>query len=50
MRAVVSMQVEFWDNSTSASPGPMNDGWHTKEGVSVGNEGGPWDGLSGPMR
>lgn len=38
--------VEFWDDAT---PGPFGDFWHTKEGTSVGNEGGPWDAPSGPM-
>jgi hypothetical protein len=39
--------VEFYDPS---QPGPFGDFWHTKEGVSEGNEGGPWDSVSGPMR
>ena len=38
--------IEFWDG---ASPGPFGDFWHTKEGESAGNEGGPWDSPSGPM-
>lgn len=38
--------IEFWDGS---DPGPFGDFWHTKEGVSAGNEGGPWDTPSGPM-
>lgn len=38
--------AEFWDG---ASPGPFGDNWHTKEGTSTGNEGGPWDAPSGPM-
>jgi len=38
--------VEYWDAS---NPGPFKDNWHTKEGVSRGNEGGPWDSPSGPM-
>jgi len=38
--------VEFYD---PASPGPFGDYWHTKEGTSKGNEGGPWDAPSGPM-
>jgi hypothetical protein len=38
--------VEFFDPS---DPGPFGDSWHTKEGVSKGNAGGPWDGASGPM-
>jgi hypothetical protein len=38
--------VEFWDSNRT---GPFNDTWHTKEGVSKGNAGGPWDGVSGPM-
>jgi len=38
--------VEYWDPSF---PGPFGDAWHTKEGVSKGNAGGPWDGASGPM-
>ena len=37
--------VEFWDGSV---PGPLAP-WHTKEGTSAGNEGGPWDAPSGPM-
>jgi hypothetical protein len=31
------------------SPGPFRTFWHTKEGTSRGNEGGPWDSPSGPM-
>jgi len=38
--------VEFYDPD---SPGPFNTSWHTKEGTSRGNEGGPWDKPSGPM-
>lgn len=38
--------VEFWDG---AAPGPFGDAWHTKEGESMGNAGGPWDAPSGPM-
>ena len=38
--------VEYWDGS---DPGPFGDFWHTKEGVSAGNAGGPWDSPSGPM-
>ena len=38
--------VEFWDGE---NPGPFGDSWHTKEGVSHGNAGGPWDAPSGPM-
>lgn len=38
--------VEFYDPTAA---GPFGDYWHTKEGVSAGNEGGPWDGASGPM-
>jgi len=38
--------AEFFDPS---SPGPFGDFWHTKEGTSLGNEGGPWDFPSGPM-
>ena len=38
--------IEYWDG---ASPGPFGDFWHTKEGTSAGNEGGPWDLPSGPM-
>jgi len=38
--------IEFWDNS---DPGPFGDFWHTKEGVSRGNPGGPWDSPSDPM-
>eukprot|EP00658_Telonema_sp_P-2_P058172 TRINITY_DN4660_c0_g2_i6.p2 TRINITY_DN4660_c0_g2~~TRINITY_DN4660_c0_g2_i6.p2 ORF type:complete len:227 (-),score=48.07 TRINITY_DN4660_c0_g2_i6:199-879(-) len=39
--------VEFWDNVTSS--GPFKTSWHTKEGTSLGNSGGPWDAPSGPM-
>lgn len=38
--------LEFYDPS---SPGPFGTYWHTKEGTSKGNEGGPWDSPSGPM-
>jgi hypothetical protein len=38
--------VEFYDPT---SPGPFNTSWHTKEGTSQGNAGGPWDSPSGPM-
>jgi hypothetical protein len=38
---------EFYDDTT---PSPFSDFWHTKEGVSIGNEGGPWDSLSIPMQ
>eukprot|EP01116_Phalansterium_solitarium_P007805 TRINITY_DN2073_c0_g1_i3.p1 TRINITY_DN2073_c0_g1~~TRINITY_DN2073_c0_g1_i3.p1 ORF type:complete len:238 (-),score=74.78 TRINITY_DN2073_c0_g1_i3:320-1033(-) len=38
--------VEFWDDGAA---GPFGDNWHTKEGVSDGNPGGPWDSPSGPM-
>ena len=38
--------AEFYDAS---SIGPFGDFWHTKEGTSKGNEGGPWDAPSGPM-
>ena len=38
--------AEYWDG---ASPGPFGSGWHTKEGTSAGNAGGPWDSPSGPM-
>lgn len=31
------------------SPGPFGDSWHTREGTSRGNAGGPWDAPSGPM-
>lgn len=42
--------VEYFSPPDSADgPGPFGDGWHTKEGVSVGNAGGPWDSPSGPM-
>jgi hypothetical protein len=37
---------EFFD---PAAPGPFGDHWHTKEGTSAGNAGGPWDSPSGPM-
>jgi len=39
--------AEFWDGSDK---GPFGDYWHTKEGVSLGNEGGPWDTPSPPMQ
>ena len=32
-----------------APTSPFEDGWHTKEGTSSGNEGGPWDSPSAPM-
>ena len=38
--------AEYFD---PASPGPFGTFWHTKEGTSKGNEGGPWDSPSGPM-
>ena len=38
--------IEFYD---PASPGPFSTFWHTKEGTSKGNTGGPWDSPSGPM-
>ena len=38
--------VEYFD---AADAGPFGDYWHTKEGVSKGNAGGPWDAPSGPM-
>jgi len=38
--------VEYWDGSVA---GPFGDFWHTKEGTSAGNTGGPWDSPSGPM-
>mmetsp|Transcript_20848 Transcript_20848/g.49481 ORF Transcript_20848/g.49481 Transcript_20848/m.49481 type:complete len:352 (+) Transcript_20848:1-1056(+) len=38
--------IEFFDPS---DPGPFGDFWHTKEGTSQGNTGGPWDSPSGPM-
>ena len=38
--------VEYWDGGAA---GPFGDAWHTKEGVSLGNEGGPWDEPSQPM-
>jgi hypothetical protein len=38
---------EWYDSVTS--PGPFGDFWHTKEGESAGNTGGPWDSPSGPM-
>ena len=38
--------AEFYD---AADPGPFGTYWHTKEGTSLGNEGGPWDAPSGPM-
>jgi hypothetical protein len=37
---------EYYDPSAA---GPFGDYWHTKEGTSYGNEGGPWDSPSGPM-
>jgi hypothetical protein len=39
--------VEFYDPTV---PSPFGDGWHTKEGTSSGNEGGPWDAPSAPMK
>jgi hypothetical protein len=41
--------VEFYD-PTFPSPFGAGNNWHTKEGTSAGNEGGPWDALSAPMR
>jgi len=38
--------IEFLDYKDA---GPFGDFWHTKEGVSLGNEGGPWDQPSPPM-
>jgi len=40
--------VEFYDDSYD---GPFQNHfvWHTKEGTSAGNRGGPWDSPSGPM-
>ena len=38
--------ASFYD---PADAGPFGDFWHTKEGESAGNEGGPWDAPSGPM-
>ena len=40
--------VEFWDSSL-AGPFADDPAWHTKEGTSKGNKGGPWDSPSGPM-
>jgi len=37
---------EYFD---PAAAGPFGTFWHTKEGTSKGNEGGPWDAPSGPM-
>lgn len=39
--------VEFLDRDVKQSP--LGDYWHTKEGTSKGNEGGPWDAPSEPM-
>ena len=39
--------VEFYDPQAPQSP--LGGPWHTKEGTSAGNEGGPWDAPSGPM-
>ena len=39
--------IEFYDPMAPTSP--FEDGWHTKEGTSSGNEGGPWDSPSAPM-
>ena len=39
--------IEFYDCASGL--GPFGDCWHTKEGVSKGNEGGPWDSPSAPM-
>ena len=36
--------TEFYDDKSAS--GPFGDSWHTKEGVSKGNEGGPWDAPS----
>lgn len=36
--------TEFYDDKSSS--GQFGDSWHTKEGVSKGNEGGPWDAPS----
>ena len=38
--------TEFYDKN---DPGPFQDFWHSKEGTSKGNEGGPWDSPSAPM-
>jgi len=38
--------IEFYDPT---SKGPFGDYWHTKEGTSAGNAGGPWDAPSAPM-
>ena len=40
--------IEFLDNGAPALS-PLGDAWHTKEGTSAGNAGGPWDAPSGPM-
>jgi hypothetical protein len=40
--------IEFWDDSV-AGPFAGTPEWHTKEGTSKGNAGGPWDSPSGPM-
>lgn len=39
--------IEFYDPTSTSSP--FGDHWHTKEGTSSGNEGGPWDAPSSPM-
>jgi hypothetical protein len=40
--------IEYLDRA--AGDGPLGEGaWHTKEGTSRGNAGGPWDAPSGPM-
>jgi|EP00505_MAST-04D_sp_SCG-Rhode-Island_P000680 hypothetical protein len=41
--------TEFFDPATPDGPFAYAKHWHTKEGTSSGNAGGPWDGLSGPM-
>jgi hypothetical protein len=38
--------IEFYDPTSSS---PFGNGWHTKEGTSAGNAGGPWDAPSEPM-
>merc|ERR1712032_722910 len=39
----------FYDDSDGGPFQGENSHWHTKEGTSAGNTGGPWDRPSGPM-
>lgn len=40
--------IEFYDTSFNG-PFVNEPEWHTKEGTSMGNKGGPWDSPSSPM-